>query len=96
MRASASQENLSRIMWYICVCVCVRVRVCRVVQSGFTLSSIERSTHAAAVGRLTAASMVDKDTEISIKAHLAARSAKYSTLQKVRPLQNYHSQTACK
>ena len=29
---------------------------------GFTLSTIERSTHAAAVGKLTAASVVDKDT----------------------------------
>ena len=53
---------------------------------GFTLSTIERSVHAAAVGKLTAASVVDKDTENSIKAHLTQRSAGYDKMAKLRAL----------
>ena len=48
--------------------------------------STERSAHAAAVGKLTAASVVDKDTENSIKAHLTQRSAGYDKMAKVRAL----------
>ena len=53
---------------------------------GFTLSAIERDVHAVAVGKLTAASMVDKATETRIKAHLTERSKPYSNLQKPRKL----------
>eukprot|EP01048_Picozoa_sp_COSAG05_P004912 COSAG05_NODE_279_length_12322_cov_79.874744_4_plen_194_part_00 len=53
---------------------------------GFTLSNIDRHAHAVAVSKLTAASIVDKDTESSIKAHLSARSARYSRMQQARSL----------
>jgi hypothetical protein len=51
---------------------------------GFTLSSIDRSKHAAVVGKLTAASTLDKEN--SIKAHLRTRSAKYGRMQQTRSL----------
>ena len=38
------------------------------------------------MGKLTAASVVDKDTENSIKAHLTQRSAGYDKMAKVRAL----------
>jgi ABC-type uncharacterized transport system fused permease/ATPase subunit len=53
---------------------------------GFTLSHIEREVHAVAVGQLTAASIVDKDTEGRIKSHLTARSQPYANLQQPRKL----------
>lgn len=51
---------------------------CRV--PGFTLSKIDRKKHEREVLAAAAASVIDKDTEHSIKSHQEARSASYQRL----------------
>ena len=55
-------------------------------KQGFSLTTIDRKLHAAAVAELTAASLVDKGIEASIKTHSDARSGPYIKLQKPKPL----------
>jgi ABC-type uncharacterized transport system fused permease/ATPase subunit len=53
---------------------------------GFTLTAIDRAKHATSVLALARASVVDSDTENSIKRHLEARSEPYAALQVAPPL----------